>query len=123
MKPRRGLSKQEKLRRRRQFSQVYIRGRRLSGPRLTILCAPNQLKVSRLGLSVGKKRFKLSTRRHYIQRCLREAYRLNKRQILPGYDIIITALRYDQDKSFFADIQEELLMLAKKAGLLKAKVR
>lgn len=115
-----GLNKQEKLRRSRQFQEAYIRGRRLSGPHLTIFFKPNQLQDSRLGLTVSKKRFKLSCRRHYIQRRLREAYRLNKKRFLPGYDIVISARRFDQGKTRFQDLQNELLSLAQKAKLLRA---
>lgn len=119
MKLRLNLGKQEKLRRNRQFKEVYMRGRRLSGPHLTISFLPNRLKHSRLGLSVSKKRFGSSVRRHYIQRRLREAYRLNKMSFLPGYDIIITALRFNKDNARFEDIKKELLFLAQKARLLE----
>jgi len=38
---------------------------------------------------------------------------------LPGYDIIITALRFNKDNARFEDIKKELLFLAQKARLLK----
>ena len=113
------LNKQEKLRRNCQFMEVYTRGRRLSGPHLTIFFIVNQLKVNRLGLSVRKKRFKLSTDRHYIQRRLREAYRLTKRRFLPGHDIVISAQRFNKGKTSFEEIKSELLSLAQKARLIK----
>ena len=119
MKPGLSLTKQERLRDSRQFKEVYTWGRRLKGPHLAIFFMPNRLKTSRLGLSVTKKRFKLSARRHYIRRRLREAYRLNKMRFLPGYDIIITAFRFNKDKTSLEDIKKELLALAQKAGLLK----
>lgn len=109
--------KREKLRRNPQFKEVYIRGRKINGPRLTIFYKPNQLLYSRLGLSVSKKRFKLSTRRHYIQRRLREAYRaLNKTRFLPGYDIIIKACRFENNIRF-ENLKRELLNLLRKGGL------
>ena len=115
----RELKKQEKLRRRCEFKEIYTRGRRLNGPHLTIFFKANQLNFNRLGLSVTKKRFKLSVRRHSIQRRLREAYRLNKMRFLPGYDLVISAQRFDKDKTCFEDIKKELLSLAQKARLLK----
>ena len=121
MKSRLSLGKQDKLRHSRQFREVYTRGRRFSGPHLTIILMPNQLYVSRLGLMVSKKQFKLSTQRHFIQRRLREAYRLNKARFLPGYDIIISVQKFNKDKIGFEDIKEELLSLAQKAGILKSK--
>jgi ribonuclease P protein component len=102
-----------------QFREVYSRGRRLKGPHLTILFIPNGLPCVRLGLSTSKKRFKLSVRRHYIQRRLREVYRRNKMCFLPGYDIVISAHSFDRGKTRFEDINNELLSLAQKAKLLK----
>jgi len=115
------LSKRERLQRNRQFQEIYVRGHRLSGPHLTIFFQPNKLNFNRLGLSVRKKRFKLSARRHLIQRYLREAFRLNKMCLLPGYDIIISAQRFDfdKDKTSFEELKKEFLFLAQKARLLK----
>lgn len=119
MTSRLSLKKREKLRRFGEFREIYIGGRRLSGPHLTMFFKPNQLTHNRLGLSVAKKRFKLSTCRHNIQRCLREVYRLNKMRFLPGYDLVISAHRFNEDKIRLEDIKKELLSLAQKAGLLK----
>ena len=114
------LERQERLKRTRQFQEIYIGGRRLSGPHLTIFCKPNQLPYNRLGLSVTKKRFKLSSRRHYIRRRLREAYRVNKMHFFPGHDIVVAARGVKKYKTCFKDLKDELLSLAQKAKLLKA---
>jgi ribonuclease P protein component len=113
------LSKEQKLRKSGQFRHVYTGGRRLSGPRLTIFYQANNLRHNRLGLAVRKKRFKLSTRRHYIQRRLREAYRHHQMLFLPGYDIVVSAHRLEESPSAYNQIRDELLSLARKAGLLK----
>jgi len=81
---------------------------------------PNKLNRNRLGLSVSKRRFKLSVRRHYIQRRLREAYRLDKWRFLPGYDVVLSAQRFKEGEARLADIQKEVLSLARRAGLLKS---
>lgn len=47
------------------------------------------LNVNRLGLVVPKKAVKLATARNATKRFLKEAYRLNKASIKPGFDIII----------------------------------
>lgn len=113
------LKKQEKVRRSREFKQIYSRARRLSGPHLTIFFAPNQLTYNRLGLSVTKRRFRLSVQRHSLLRRLREVYRLNKLRFLPGNDIVVSAQRFEQRNPRLEEIKKELLALAQKAGLLK----
>ena len=119
MTPRLNFKKQERIRRSRDFKQLYSRARRLSGPHLTINFAPNQLTHNRLGLSVSKRRFRLSVQRHCLARLLREVYRLNKMRFLSGYDIIVSARRFEQRNPRLEEIKKELLALAQKAGLLK----
>lgn len=113
------LAKAQRLRRSERFRQVYAGGRRLSGPHLTIFYQANNLQHSRLGLTVTKRRFKLSCRRHYIQRRLREAYRHHQMLFLSGYDIVISAHRLEKGHAAYQQIKDELLALAQKAGLLK----
>ncbi|NQS99757.1 MAG: ribonuclease P protein component [Candidatus Omnitrophica bacterium] len=113
------LSKECRLRKNRQFVEVYLRGRRISGPHFTIFYKPNSLTLCRMGLSVRKKRFKLSARRHYIQRRLREVFRLNKERFLPGYDLVFSAHRFEKGKVDFRQITTEMLSLAQKAGVAK----
>ena len=119
MSPGLKLNQEERVRRSCQFQEIYAKGRRLSGPHLIFYFMPNKLSHNRLGLSVSKRRFKLSVRRHYIQRRLREVYRLNKRRFLPGYDIVLNAQRFKEGEARLADIQKEVLFLARRAGLLK----
>jgi len=144
MSPAFNFKKQERVRRSREFKQIYSRARRLSGPHLTVFLEPNQLTYNRLGLSVSKRRFKLSVQRHCLLRRLREVYRLNKMRFLPGYDIVISvhrrrgfagpssvakdgstlaredARRFGQKNLRLKEIKEELLALAQRAGLLRS---
>ena len=113
------FKKKEVLRSSQQFVEVYIRGRRLRGPHLTFFFRPNRLAYNRLGISVQKRRFKLSADRHYIQRRLREIYRLNKTRFLPGHDLIVRVQRFDKRKTPFKDLEREVLLLAQRAGLLQ----
>ncbi|MFH1046460.1 MAG: ribonuclease P protein component [Candidatus Omnitrophota bacterium] len=108
----------QKLCRRGEFQETYARGRKFRGRYLILFCAPNRLEQTRLGLSVGKKSFKLSTQRHLIQRRLREAYRRHKQQFAAGYDLVIVSQRFDEKRTTFAQLAQELLDLAKKAGIL-----
>ncbi|MFC1699176.1 ribonuclease P protein component [Candidatus Omnitrophota bacterium] len=110
---------EERLKTSRQFQEVYLRGRRFTGPHLTIFFLPNKLGLIRLGLSLSKKRFKLSVRRHYLARRLREAFRLNKNRFRPGFDIVLSAYRFERKKIKLRQIEQEMLALAEKAHLIK----
>lgn len=117
------LSRDERLRKRRDFISVYDRGLRHKGPHLTLFYLANKLDYNRLGISVSKKRFRLSVQRHYIQRLLRSAYRESKWSFLPGYDLVIVAHKFSAKKVDFAVIKQELLSVAGKKGLIKADVQ
>ena len=113
------LPRLHKLCKSRQFREVYNGGRRISGSRLTLLVQPNQLSHNRLGISVSKKRFRLSVQRHWVMRRLREAYRINQADFSPGHDIVITARGFALKRVNFAQLQRELLSLARIARMLK----
>jgi ribonuclease P protein component len=117
-----GLVTQERLRNSRRFREIIMWGRKIRGPHLTIFYQPNALRHNRLGISVRKKRVKLSTQRHLIKRRLREAYRTNKMLFLPGNDIVISFNGYKNkvmsNSVNFAQLRQELLLLAGKANLL-----
>lgn len=122
------LGQKERLRRNGQFQDVYLRGLKQQGPNLTLYYKPNHLFYNRLGISIAKKYLRLSSKRHSIRRCLREAFRINKQQFLRGYDLVITLRKFSffcLEKSQhppakkFTTLKNELLCLAQKAGLLQ----
>jgi ribonuclease P protein component len=73
---------------RRSFSRVFnARQRKQVGP-LLVYAAPNDLSISRLGLSVSR-RLGPAHRRNRIKRCLREAFRLSQHELPAGYDFVV----------------------------------
>ncbi|MGP1310900.1 MAG: ribonuclease P protein component [Phycisphaerales bacterium] len=73
----------------RDFDAAYQQGvRRVHGP-LAVYGRPNGLPESRLGLSVGK-RLGNAVRRGRMKRLLREAFRLIRAEMPPGYDLVIS---------------------------------
>src|ERR1700726_487737 len=70
------------------FAMVYdAKTKRTAGP-LVAYSLPNDLKQSRLGLSVSR-RVGTAPRRNRIKRMLREAFRLHHDDSGQGYDLII----------------------------------
>jgi len=82
------FSRKERLRKRKEFQQVFDKGERFGNDQLKIYALSNGDSVSRLGLVVGRK-FGNAPRRNRFKRILREAYRLNKSLLSIGADIIV----------------------------------
>ncbi len=72
---------------------------------------------SRIGISVSKK-VGNSVVRHRITRLIRESYRLNEANLIPGYDIVVVARSNAKGKGFF-DIESAFLHLAKLHHIIK----
>jgi ribonuclease P protein component len=73
--------------RRREFERVFDSGVRTSDGRLTLRACMNGLGHSRLGVVVGRKHGG-AVRRNRIKRVLREAFRLARRELPAGLDLL-----------------------------------
>lgn len=91
-----GFSKQERLLKNKEFTQVFKQGRRLSNDLFFIHILPNNLNYCRLGLAIGKEVHR-AVWRNRIKRLVRESFRLNKQTIPKGLDILVR-LRYDKSR-------------------------
>jgi len=78
----------ERLRLKRDFDRVFREGKALHFEKLSIRARPNDRRVSRLGISVGK-RHGGAVRRNRIRRVFLAAYRLNKESVTGRLDIVI----------------------------------
>jgi ribonuclease P protein component len=86
------FSKQERIRRRKDFLAVYTKGKKGAHGGLTLHARPTGRTRTRLGLSVGRKVGR-AVERNRLKRRLREIFRLCKHLLEPGYDVVITARR------------------------------
>lgn len=84
---------------------------------LVLYARKNRTKENRVGFTVGKK-LGHAVVRNRTRRRLREIYRLNEAQFLPGWDIVVVA-RSRAVEAPFADLTKAFLSLGKKAGILK----
>ncbi len=71
------------------FERVYRRGARAKGETLIVVAAANELELSRLGLSVGKRIWKLAVRRNRLRRVFKEAFRLEQHRLPKGFDFVL----------------------------------
>ncbi|HEY6457896.1 MAG TPA: ribonuclease P protein component [Steroidobacteraceae bacterium] len=79
-----------RVRRKREFDQLYALGKRLGNNHFGITVHPNDLGFARLGLAVASKPFGGSVPRNRIRRLIRESFRLRQHD-LPHVDVVVSA--------------------------------
>src|ERR1700730_12107673 len=80
----------ERIRRRAEFQQVYEHGARIHGRYETVFALPNQQSVGGLGIAVTRK-LGGAVVRNRAKRLIREIFRHNK--LAPGYDVVVVPKR------------------------------
>ncbi len=88
----RRFSKEERLRKRREFLGVYERGDKIQSTYFVLYMLENGLPHHRLGITVSRK-IGRAVVRNQIKRCLREIFRTNKQAIFPHCDLVVHAKR------------------------------
>ncbi len=109
--------KENRLRKRREFREVYEKGRRFTTRYFVIHILPNPFGRPRLGITVTRKVGKAVVRNRW-KRLIREAFRLNKHRF-GGWDIVVTVKRGYNPPGFHEverDLVEGLERFAGKGG-------
>ncbi|MCQ2441615.1 MAG: ribonuclease P protein component [Oscillospiraceae bacterium] len=101
----------------RDFQRLYRRGKSAAAGTLVIYWQKNRQGDSRLGITTGTKLGKAVVRNR-VRRQIREIYRLNREQLLPGRDIIVVA-RVRAVSGGYHAMEKDYLRLCKKLGLLR----
>lgn len=86
------FTKSERLRKRREFLEVYQQGERVGGKYFFLFFLKNDLPNNRLGITVSRKVGKTVTRNR-IKRRLRDIFRQNKELVRPSCDIVVNVKR------------------------------
>jgi ribonuclease P protein component len=85
-----GFTRDERIRRRAEFLQIYEKGSRIHGRLLTLFLFPSSRPVGRLGIAATKK-LGGAVVRNRAKRLIREVFRRNK--IAPGFDVVVVPKR------------------------------
>ena len=88
-----GLRRADRLKKRYEFRQVQLTGRRIHTPHFLIVVQPNSLENTRLGITVTKK-VGSAVQRNRIKRVVREVFRRNRHLFPPSHDIVFIAKRH-----------------------------
>lgn len=81
----------EHLRRSADIERVFAQKRSASDHLLVVFVAENQLKWSRLAVSISKRNIRRAVDRNRVRRRIRECYRIMKSDLPPGLDIVCVA--------------------------------
>ena len=81
------LTPKERIRKRKEFYNLYKKGERISSKYLSAIYYPNNLGFSRLGISVNKN-FGKAVKRNKAKRWIRELFRRNKQLFTVPLDIL-----------------------------------
>lgn len=103
-----------RVRHQRDFDRAWREGRRARGSQLVVVAVENQLGITRLGLSVGKKIWRGAVQRNRVKRVMREGFRLSYDQLPTGVDLVLIAAKPKLVPKL-ASLQEELVHLSHKA--------
>lgn len=111
--------KEEILRRKKDIDRVFRSGRRLSVQGVKLYCLENGLDYSRFFVTLVRK-FGNSVERNRARRVLKEAYRLKKQNLPPGWDFVFVLFPSPGGFDFFEQ-DRNLDRLFKKAGFFPGK--
>lgn len=100
----------DSLKKTKDFSCVYNKGKSLADRNLVLYVYENGTMNNRLGISVSKK-VGNSVVRHHLTRLIRESYRLHEDKFRPGLDLVVVVRKNGKDCSYH-DICDSLLKLA-----------
>jgi|GEM_PF-794838 len=114
MRSRFGMIPGMRIRSEADFKRIYRRGSRARGKILLVVACENELGRTRLGLSVGRKIWKLAVRRNRLRRIFREAFRLTYPELPQGVDLILIPAEPRLDPTL-EETRRELVYLAGKA--------
>ena len=111
------LPKQNRLKKEKDFKQVFKRGKSFQDNALSLKLTENSLKVSRFSFVVGLKVSKKAFLRNKIRRRLREIVKTNLSKTKTGFDVVFIVRRGLETKNF-QELAEIVNGLFKKAKLI-----
>lgn len=118
-----GFSKEERLRKRKEFLGVYERGNKVQSEYFVLYILENERLYHRLGITVSRK-IGSAVVRNRIKRLLREIFRVNKQAISPYCDLVVNAKRgvaRVHNQQIQEDIVKAILRWKQKEQLRKRK--
>lgn len=109
------MERARRLRKGREFDELYEQGTVVGGPLLVLRYRKNEVGYTRWGFAVGRRIAKRAVERNRVRRRLREAAR--SLAVREGYDVVVTARARSVEASYW-ELKGALVALLRRAGLL-----
>ncbi|KYH28033.1 MULTISPECIES: ribonuclease P protein component [Clostridium] len=111
------MKKKYKIRKNVEFRRVYRKGKSYSNSLLVLYVFKNNMNLdtTRVGISVSKK-VGNSVVRSRVKRLISESYRLNRKNLKNGYDLVFVARNAIKGKRY-NEVESSVINLLKRAGL------
>lgn len=102
------------------YASIFERGESFASRFLVLRWLPNGLDKTCLGVISAKRTFRLAVERSRVRRVMREAFRLERPGLKPGYDLVLMGRRGLETQSC-DQVRKDLRWLCRKAGLVEKK--
>ncbi|OMH40553.1 ribonuclease P protein component [Desulfurobacterium indicum] len=113
------LSKEDRIKKSRDFKYVFESGKSLGGVTLALYFILRNSGQPRAGFIASKRFSKRAVDRNRAKRLMKEVFRLNKHKLYPC-DIVFIAKKGMKNASY-SDVEKDFLKLARRAGILREK--
>lgn len=104
------------LKQNHEFRRLYSKGKSAVSPYFAIYCRKTRRPYSRLGITTGVKLGK-AVKRNFVRRRIRELYRTNEQDFLPGFDIVVVA-RTRAIFGRYSELERSFRSQMKKLGII-----
>jgi ribonuclease P protein component len=117
VKKRHSAGRHERIIKNYEFMITHRKGTSYKDGVFVLTLLKNRLGHHRLGVSVGRSKLRLASKRNRIKRLVREVFRLNKLRLKKGpYDVVVSISKTPPSKIDFSAVDQRLQALFKKAG-------